>query len=157
MDGIKVVEDVRDVPDCWSAWRPAYGSKEVNMNPKTSLKVVPGLLLGVALAAPALAQSATQSMKDTGHSASNAVSHAWQGTKTAVKDTDITAKVKVALHNDKLTKGKDIHVVTRDGVVTLTGHASEAAAGRAARLARDTTGVVGVNNHLRAGQSMSAR
>jgi osmotically-inducible protein OsmY len=127
------------------------------MNRKASLKVVPGLLLGVALAGPAFAQSATQSMENAGHSAGNAVSHAYQGTKTAVKDTDITAKVKMALHNDKLTTGRDIHVNTHGGVVTLTGHAPEAAAARASRLARDTTGVIGVHNAIRANESMSAR
>ncbi len=127
------------------------------MKRKATLKIVPGLLLGVALAGPAFAQSTTQSMKDTGHSAENAVSNAWQRTKTAVKDTDITAKVKIALHNDKLTKGQDIHVDTHDGVVTLTGYAPDAAAARAVHVARETTGVVAVNDNIRPSQSMSAR
>ena len=127
------------------------------MNYKQTLKIVPGVLLSIALTGPAFAQSASQSMKNAGNSAENAVSHAWHGTKTAVKDTDITTKVKLALHNDKLTKGRDIHVDTHDGVVTLTGHASHAAAERAARIAHDTTGVVGVNNDIRGSQSMSSR
>jgi hyperosmotically inducible protein len=127
------------------------------MNRKATLKLVPGLLLGVALAGPAFAQSAGQSMKDAGHSAENAVSQAWHSTKTAVKDTDITAKVKMSLYSDRLTKGRDIHVDTHDGVVTLTGYAPDAAAAHAVRIARDTTGVVGVNNDLRASESMSAR
>jgi hyperosmotically inducible periplasmic protein len=127
------------------------------MNRKATLKIVPGLLLGVALTGPAFAQSATQSMKDAGHSAENAVSQTWQDTKTTVKDTDITAKVKMALHNDKLTKGRDIYVDTHDGVVTLTGYAPGAVASRAVRIARDITGVVGVNNDLRPSESMSAR
>lgn len=126
------------------------------MSRKVGLKLLPGLVLGVALAGPAFAQSATQSMKNAGHSVGNAASNAWQGTKTAVKDTDITAKVKMALHNDKLTKGQDIHVDTHDGVVTLTGHAPSAAAVRATRIARETTGVVSVNNVIRKG-SESAR
>jgi hyperosmotically inducible periplasmic protein len=127
------------------------------MNCKKTLKLVPGLLLGVTLATPVFAQTATQSMKDAGHSAENAVSHAWQGTKTAVKDTDITAKVKMALHNDRLTKGRDIHVDTRDSVVTLTGYAPDAAARQAVHLSRNTTGVVGVNNDIRSNNSISAR
>jgi hyperosmotically inducible periplasmic protein len=127
------------------------------MNRKATLKIVPGLLLGIALAGPAFAQSATQSMKDAGHSAENAIGDAWHSTKTAVKDTDITAKVKMGLHNDKLTKGRDIHVDTHEGVVTLTGYAPDAAAARAVRIANDTTGVVGVNNNLRPSESMSAR
>ena len=127
------------------------------MNPKASLKVRTGPVVGCSISRTGVRPKCYS--VDERHRAfgGNAVGHAWQGSKTAVKDTDITAKVKIALHNDKFTKGKDIHVVTRDGVVTLTGHASEAAAGHAARLARDTTGVVSVNNDLRAGQSMSAR
>jgi hyperosmotically inducible protein len=127
------------------------------MNRKASLKLIPGLLLSVALAGPALGQTATQSMKNAGNSAENAVSHAWQGTKTAVKDTDITAKVKIALHNDRLTKGRDIHVDTHDSVVTLTGYAPEGAARQAVHLAHNTTGVVGVNNDMRSNNSMSSR
>ena len=42
------------------------------MNGKTSVKILPGLLLGMALAGPAFAQSATQSMKNAGNSAENA-------------------------------------------------------------------------------------
>jgi osmotically-inducible protein OsmY len=120
------------------------------MDYRVTLKVLPGLLLGIALGGPAFAQTASQSMQNAGHSAENAVSNAWQGTKTATKDTDITAKVKMALHSDKLTRDQDIHVSTHDGTVTLMGHARQTAADRAVRLARDTTGVVGVNNDIRA-------
>ncbi len=127
------------------------------MKRKATWKIMPGLLLGVALAGPVFAQSTTRPMNDTGHSSGNAVSNAWQRTKTAVRDTDITAKVKMGLHNDKLTKGQDIHVDTHDGVVTLTGYAYDAAAVRAVHIARDITGVVAVNDNLRPSQSMSAR
>jgi len=119
------------------------------MSHKANL-IVPGLALMLAMAAPAFAQSASESMHEAGHSAGNAVSHAWHGTKTAVKDTDITTKVKLALHDDKLTKDADIHVKTIDGVVTLLGHAPSRVIARADRIARDTTGVVGVENHLKA-------
>ena len=79
--------------------------------------------------------------------------------RAEVKDTDITSKVKMALHNDKLTKDENIHVKTVDGVVTLRGHAPSTAAHRAERLARDTTGVVGVNDKVKVTDSgsMSAR
>jgi osmotically-inducible protein OsmY len=122
-----------------------------------SLKLVPGVLLGLALAGPAFAQTAGQSMHEAWHSTENAASHAWHGTKTAVKDTDITTKVKLALHNDKLTKGQDIHVETTEGVVTLTGHTSPAVAHQAVRLTRATTGVVGVNDDLRSTERMTER
>jgi hyperosmotically inducible protein len=127
------------------------------MNRKSTLKMLPGLVLGMAMAAPALAQSSGDSMHEAWHSTENAVSNAWQGTKTEVKDTDITAKVKLALHNDKLTRGRDIHVDTHDGVVTLTGYARDDVAARAARLAREMTGVVAVNDDIRPSESMSAR
>jgi osmotically-inducible protein OsmY len=133
------------------------GEQGGNMNGKATLKLVPGLLLGMALAGPAFGQSATQSMKNAGNSAESAVSNTWQGTKAAVKDTDITAKVKIALHNSKLTKGRDIHVDTHDGVVRLTGYAPQNAARQAAHLARNTTGVVGVNNDIRSNNSVSSR
>jgi osmotically-inducible protein OsmY len=126
------------------------------MKYRPNLKILPSLLFSVALAGPALAQSAGQSVENAGHSAGNAASGAWHSTKTAVKDTDITAKVKMALHNDKLTTGRDIHVNTHEGVVTLTGHASEAAADHAVRLARNITGVVSVNNDVRSGLQASS-
>jgi osmotically-inducible protein OsmY len=40
---------------------------------------------------------------------------------TAISDTAITAKVKTALHENKITKDADIHVKTVAGVVTLKG------------------------------------
>ncbi|MBV8361765.1 MAG: BON domain-containing protein [Deltaproteobacteria bacterium] len=119
------------------------------MDCKVTLKVLPGLLLGIALAGPAFAQNASQSMRNAGNSAENTVSNAWQGTKTAIKDTDITAKVEMALHNDKMTKGQDIHVSTHGGMVTLMGHAPQTVATQAVRLAHGTTGVMGVNNDIR--------
>jgi hyperosmotically inducible periplasmic protein len=114
------------------------------------LKLVPAALLAIAIAGTAMAQSASQSMREAGESTENAVSHAWHGTKTEVKDTDITAKVKTALHEDKLTKGADIHITTVAGVVTLRGTVpSEQTAARAASVTRETTGVKGVKNRLR--------
>jgi len=119
------------------------------MDYRATLKVLPSLLLGIALAGPAFAQNPSQSMRNAGRSAENTVSNAWQGTKAAVKDIDITAKVKMALHNDKLTKGQDIHVSTHDGMVTLMGNAPLTAVDKAVHIARDTTGVMGVNNDMR--------
>jgi hyperosmotically inducible periplasmic protein len=124
---------------------------------KASLRLIPGVLLGLTLAGPVFAQSASESMHQAGHDTGNALSNAWHGTKTAVKDTDITAKVKMELHSDKLTKGQDIHVKTVEGIVTLSGHAPAAVANRAVHVARETTGVVGVNNDLRVSDTMSAR
>jgi hypothetical protein len=67
----------------------------------------------------------------------------------ALKDTDITAKVKYALHENDETSGKDIHVATSNGVVTLTGQVSQRREARTAmRLTRRTEGVREVINDL---------
>jgi len=107
---------------------------------RTSL--LPTLLLVLAMAGPALAQSASQSMHEAGESAESALSHAYHGTATAVSDSALTAKVKTALHDDKLTTGADIHVTTVAGVVTLRGKvASSDISSHAQKLAQNTTGV----------------
>ena len=114
-------------------------------------------MLAVGLAGPAFAQGASEKMHEAWHSSENAASHAWRGTTAAIKYSDITAKVRMALHEKRLTKGRGIHVSTHDGVVTLTGYAPEAAAHQAAYLALYTTGVVRVNNDIRSTKSMSSR
>jgi len=112
--------------------------------------LLPMLLLALAMAGPALAQSASQSMHEAGESAESALSHAYHGTATAVNDSALTAKVKTALHNDKATTGADIHVATVAGVVTLRGKvASSDVSSRAEKLAQDTSGVKSVNNKLK--------
>lgn len=112
--------------------------------------ILPTLLLTIATAGPALAQSASESMHAAGSSAESAVSHAYHGTKTAVSDSALTAKVKTALHDDKVTTGAGIHVTTVAGVVTLRGKvASSDISSRAEKLAQDTTGVKSVKNKLK--------
>jgi hypothetical protein len=130
--------------------------------------VVPALVLGMAVAAPIFAQEdtnvpASQSMHQAGNSAENAASdtgqaikHAYQGTVTAISDTAITAKVKTALHENKLTKGSDIHVDTVAGVVTLKGTVPSAhTAATAQRVAQQTNGVKEVRNELTMGPTAS--
>ncbi len=115
----------------------------------TGTSLLPMLLLALAMTGPALAQSASQSMHEAGESAESALSHAYHGTAIAVNDSALTAKVKTALHDDKVTTGADIHVATVAGVVTLRGKvASSDLSSRAEKLAQDTTGVKGVNNKL---------
>jgi hyperosmotically inducible protein len=125
--------------------------------------ILSAAVLGLAMAVPAFAQdnpgspSASQSMHQAGEAAEqagsdtlNAVKHVGKGTATALRDTKITTKVKVALHEDKVTEDSDIHVDTVAGVVTLSGHVpSPDAAARAEQLARQTEGVREVNNKLR--------
>jgi hyperosmotically inducible protein len=129
------------------------------MNTKYSFKiVVPTVLLGMVMAIPAFAQnesahdamhSAGANMKQAGSDTAAAAEDVYTGTKRAVKDTTITAKIKTALHDDSALKGSDIHVSTKTGVVTLQGQvSSREAAARAEDLAAHTNGVRRVNNQL---------
>jgi osmotically-inducible protein OsmY len=122
---------------------------------------VPALVFGIVMAAPIFAQEdsnvpASQSMRRAGDSAENAASDtgqaikdAYHGTVTAISDTAITAKVKTALHENKITKDADIHVETVAGIVTLKGMVPSAdAASTAQQLAQATNGVKEVRNEL---------
>src|SRR5712692_8025820 len=121
--------------------------------------ILSAAVLGLAMVVPAFAQdnpgspSASQSLhqaEQAGSDTLNAAKHVGKGTATAMRDTKITAKEKVALHEDKVTEDSDIHVDTVAGVVTLSGHVpSPDAAARAEQLARQTEGVKEVNNKLR--------
>ena len=125
---------------------------------KTSIVVFSVALL-VGIAPFAFAQSAdsnganepsaSSSMKSAGHSAEGAVSHTYHAAKTAAEDTRITSRVKLALHEDKLTHGQDIHVDTYGGVVTLSGTApSSRIAEHAVAVAKETRGVQQVKNAI---------
>ncbi len=101
--------------------------------------------------------SASSDMKSAGSSAADAATDAYHGTARAVKDTAITAKVKTALHDDRITKGTDIHVNTVAGVVTLSGTAPSAeVAQRAMELAQQTSGVHNVKNAITLAQVNSS-
>jgi hyperosmotically inducible periplasmic protein len=101
--------------------------------------------------------SASSDMKSAGSSAADAATEAYHGTARAVKDTAITAKVKTALHDDRITKGTDIHVDTVAGVVTLSGTAPSAeVAQRAMELAQQTSGVHNVKNAITLAQVNSS-
>lgn len=129
------------------------------MNTKYSFKItVPAVLLGLVLSVPAFAQdesthdamhSAGANIKQAGSDTAAAAEDVYTGTKRAVKDTAITAKIKTALHDDAALNGSDIHVSTKTGVVTLQGQvSSREAAARAEDLAAHTNGVKRVNNQL---------
>lgn len=67
----------------------------------------------------------------------------------AIDDATITASVKTKLLADDRTKGFDVNVDTRNGIVTLTGGADTQAAKLAAgQLAGQAEGVVLVKNEL---------
>lgn len=126
--------------------------------------VVSTLLLTLAATGPTFAQSASQSMHEAGESTENAASsaghaltEAYHGTATAVKDSTITAKVKSALYEDTITKSGHIHVTTVAGVVTLRGTvASDEVARHAQQRATETTGVKRVEDKLKIGTAANA-
>jgi len=128
------------------------------MKGKHSLKfAATAVLLGLAMAMPAFAQetagdamhSAGQNLKQAGSDTAAAAEDVYHGTKIAVKDTAIDAKVKSALHNDQMLGSSEIHVSTSGGVVTLKGQvSSRAAADRARDIAARIEGVQRVNNQL---------
>lgn len=134
------------------------------MNFRKASLVVPMFAFALAAAPLAFAQtdnpnppSASQDMNAAGHSSENAVSEAYHGTKRAVKDTAITAKVKTALHENKDTNGADIHVDTVAGVVTLSGSAPSAMVSqRAEEVAQQTKGVRSVKNIITIGAESSS-
>ena len=67
-----------------------------------------------------------------------------------LEDSDVTTKVKAAIYNNLQTKDNEIHVVTFNGVVQLSGFvSSQAAADTAVELARSASGVKGVTNDMR--------
>lgn len=66
-----------------------------------------------------------------------------------VKDSYITTKVKAELAKDKGTSARNIHVTTKDGVVTLDGMvASQAEKELAEKDAKKVKGVLDVHNGL---------
>ncbi len=90
-------------------------------------------------------QEAKQAMNDAEMSASRAA----ENTAQATTDMAITAKVNAALAVDDKLKATQINVDTREGQVTLTGQAPDAASReRATTLASAIDGVKQVNNEL---------
>jgi hyperosmotically inducible protein len=152
--------------------------QEVMMKTKLGITMmVPVLLLALTVIAPASAQdstnssnSSTQSMPKADQSAPGAIEPAPPAAQsggdaasstgqavesmaheaaTKVKDSTITAKVKIALHQDKDVGNNTIHVSTAAGVVTLKGEVRDPeAAKRAEDLAQQTVGVKRVANQL---------
>ena len=65
-------------------------------------------------------------------------------------DIEITAEVKAKITDDELLDGTDVSVDTNNGVVNLTGSVhNEPQVQRAVELAKNTTGVLSVNNQLK--------
>ena len=109
-------------------------------------KMVTATVLTAFLAAvpfAASAQSKTEEAKDKAKSMTH-------DAKTAVSDSWITAKTKMALFADERVKGRQVHVETqKGGVVVLTGKVDDADAKSAAGdIAKGIDGVTSVKNDL---------
>src|SRR5579863_6059074 len=101
--------------------------------------LVPALALSIGLALPAFAQEHSQ----------GTVKNAYNETATALTDTKITTKVKVAFATGKGIDSDDIHVTTNAGVVTLGGQVKNSRmAARLVAIAKNTEGVRAVHNDL---------
>ena len=73
----------------------------------------------------------------------------WRAVGATSMDAAMSAKIKTALALSKHVSASDIHVDSRDGYVLLSGHApTEDVKQMAGTIARDTTGVREVHNHL---------
>jgi hyperosmotically inducible protein len=89
-----------------------------------------------------VAQSKTEEMKDKAKSAT-------ESAKTAVSDSWITSKTKIALFADERVKGTQVSVDTQKGVVHLRGKVdSDEAKTAAADVAKNIEGVQSVKNDL---------
>lgn len=80
--------------------------------------------------------------------------HSFANAGQVVVDTGITTEVKTILFGEKLMGNEqfnpmNVHVTTKDGVVTLTGHVkTDADKAQAAEFAQKAKGVKSVDNQL---------
>jgi hyperosmotically inducible protein len=101
-----------------------------------------GALLTTAPFAAQAQQSTTDKMMDKTKSTT-------EEAKTAVSDSWITSKTKIALYSDERVKGTQISVDTKDGVVHLRGKVdSSEAKAAAADVAKGIDGAKSVKNDL---------
>ena len=72
-----------------------------------------------------------------------------QEAKTGMSDSWLTSKTKIALFSDDRVKGRQVHVTTQNGVVTLRGKVDSSEAKTAAtEVAKGIDGVKNVRNEL---------
>jgi hyperosmotically inducible protein len=103
--------------------------------------ILSALLAATPFAAGA-AESKMDELKDKAKSAT-------EGAKTAVSDSWITSKTKIALFADERVKGREVSVDTQKGVVHLRGKVdSDEAKSAAADVAKNVEGVQSVKNAL---------
>jgi hypothetical protein len=147
------------------------------MNMRKALWVTAPALMAGLLALPAFAQSGsyntstapagtaaaaensttTNTSASTSNSLSNSADtaaadtqHAYHSVKHDVKDVALEGRVKAMLHEDKYTRGADVHVTANRGIVTLTGEVpNQRTASHARQMVASVYGVKAVYNELR--------
>ena len=87
--------------------------------------------------------------RETGAKVGEAVADSANEVQRRASDAALVAKIKSKMALDDMVKARDIDVDIRNGVVTLSGSvATEQQRERAVRLARETDGVVSIDDRL---------
>ena len=95
-------------------------------------------------------ESVTASVSNTADKAGDAMSKQTQNASQIIKDTDITASVKLGLMNEADLQSTKITVVTTKGIVTLSGSVNSLAnKDKAIKLAESVDGVKSVQSKLK--------
>lgn len=109
------------------------------------------LAFGALLFLPPLAGCSPQTNKAVAHDIKTTTSDAATSAGTAITDSSITTAVKAKILVTKGLDSLDIHVLTRNGVVYLTGMVEQASQiPLAGAVAWEASGVKGVVNNLKA-------
>jgi hypothetical protein len=94
--------------------------------------------------------SLSNSAENAADTAAADTEHAYHSVKHDVKDVALEGRVKAMLHEDKYTRGADVHVTANRGIVTLTGEVSnQRTASHARQMVASVYGVKAVYNELR--------
>jgi hypothetical protein len=92
---------------------------------------------------------AAHNLNDAVHNVELASEKAYDHVARDVKDLSLETRIRAMLHEDKYTRGLDVHVTANNGVVTLTGQApSEQSARHVQQVAASVYGVKAVHNDL---------
>jgi BON domain len=92
----------------------------------------------------------SNSAKNAANTAATDTEHAYHQVKRDVKDVALEGRVKAMLHEDKYTRGTDVHVTANQGIVTLTGQVpNKRTALHARQMVASVYGVRAVSNELR--------
>lgn len=119
-----------------------------------------GAVLAVGVAAlliggPALAQTSAdkptmkEKVEQKADHVGDKIKTASEDAKAGLSDSWLTAKTKIALFADERVKGRQVHIETKGGVVTLTGKVdSDEAKAAATEISKNVEGVKSVRNTL---------